>query len=319
MTAAAWPRPALSGRILHVDRGTGALDDLGATDLPALFGPGDLLVVNDAATLPASIVGTVGEAVVEVRFTGPIDEGQAVLFGAGSWRDDTDVRPPPPALRKGDVIAVDGGALVVADVDRAHPRLVRLEVPAGIVWSAGRPIQYRYLARDVGLDEVQTPYASRPWAAEMPSAGRPLTARVIAAIRDRGGRVMSITHAAGLSATGDPALDALLPFPERTEVPQETWDAVTEAERVVAVGTSVVRALESAARGVRSGPTTLRIGPDTPLLAVDALLTNVHAPGEPHWQLLRAVASEALLRRAHRCAVARGYLAHEFGDHFLIT
>ncbi len=319
MTAAAYPRPALLGRVLHVDRLTRSFDDLAASDLPALFGPGDVLVVNDAATLPASIAGTVGGAEIEVRFAGPIDEGQAVLFGAGSWRDDTDLRPAPPAVEVGDAIVVAGGELVVVGVDRSHPRLVRLRVPEAIVWGAGRPIQYRYLERDVELDEVQTPYASRPWAAEMPSAGRPLTARVIAAIRERGARVVSITHAAGLSATGDPTLDALLPLPERTEVPDATWKDVLGAERAVAVGTSVVRALESAARGVRSGPTTLRIGPDTPLLAVDALLTNVHAPGEPHWQLLRAVASEDLLRRAHAFAVERGYLAHEFGDHFLIT
>ena len=126
----------------------------------------------------------------------------------------------------------------------------------------------------------------------MPSAGRPLTARVIAELRARGVSVVAITHAAGLSSTGDPALDAVLTLPERTEVPDVTWAAVQAATRVVAVCTSVVRALESAARGVRSGRTTLRIGPSTKLLAVDALLTNVHAPGESHWELLRAFADE---------------------------
>jgi S-adenosylmethionine:tRNA ribosyltransferase-isomerase len=219
----------------------------------------------------------------------------------------------------GDSIAVGDGEIPIVEVDDDHPRLVRVAVPDDLVWAVGRPIQYRYLARDLTLDEVQTPYASRPWAVEMPSAGRPLTARAIAAVRERGGRVVPITHAAGLSATGEPALDALLPFPERTEVPDETWDTVQAADRVVAAGTSVARALESAARGVRRGTTALRIGAGTPLLAVDALLTNVHAPGEPHWELLRAFAPDELLLRAHETAAARGYLAHEFGDHFLIT
>jgi S-adenosylmethionine:tRNA ribosyltransferase-isomerase len=317
--AAAFPRPSLLGRVLHLDRRARVPIDLPVSSLPALFGPGDVVVVNDAATFPASLTGAVGAAPVEVRFAGPVDEGWAVLFGAGTWREDTDVRPAPPRVGVGAVVTVLGVDLHVVEVDRTHARLVRLQVPESLVWEAGRPVQYRYVARDLALDEVQTPYASRPWAVEMPSAGRPLTARVIAELRARGAAVVAITHAAGLSATGDPALDAVLPLPERTEVSDGTWDAVQAATRVVAVGTSVVRALETAARGVRAGRTTLRIGPSTKLLAVDALLTNVHAPGESHWELLRAFADDALLAQAHAFASDRGYLAHEFGDHFLIA
>jgi S-adenosylmethionine:tRNA ribosyltransferase-isomerase len=316
VTAAAFPRSALAGRVLHVDRRLRALTDLPAASLPALFGPGDVI---DAATLPASLPGTVGSAPVEVRFAGPVDEGWAVLFGAGTWREDTDLRPPPPRLSVGDVVTVVGVALPVVEIDRTHPRLVRLQGPEALVWEAGRPVQYRYVARDLALDEVQTPYASRPWAVEMPSAGRPLTARVISEIRARGAAVVAITHAAGLSATGDRALDAALPLPERTEVPDTAWEAVQAAGRVVAVGTSVVRALESASRGLRAGHTSFRIGPRTKLLAVDALLTNVHVPGESHWELMRAFADDALLAEAHAFATERGYLAHEFGDHVLIA
>jgi S-adenosylmethionine:tRNA ribosyltransferase-isomerase len=138
--------------------------------------------------------------------------------------------------------------------------------------------------------------------------------------------VVALTHAAGVSATGCPVIDAALPLPERYQIPVATAEAVNRARRerrrVIAVGTTVVRALESAFHHGRvvagEGVATLRLGPGTPLQVVDALLTGMHQPGESHYQLLAAFVDAPLLKRAFARAVEGGYLAHEFGDATLV-
>jgi S-adenosylmethionine:tRNA ribosyltransferase-isomerase len=161
----------------------------------------------------------------------------------------------------------------------------------------------------------------------MPSAGRPLRWELLLNLRERGVRLASVTHAAGLSATGDEALDAALPLPEKFEVPAATARAVAEARaeghRVVAVGTSVVRALESAAAGAdflsgASGETSLLLGPGFVPRAVDGLLTGVHEKTASHYALLQAFASAALLEGASAHSERSGYLTHEFGDSWLV-
>ncbi len=196
------------------------------------------------------------------------------------------------------------------------------------LYEHGQPIQYTHLDHPLALAEVQTRYASRPWAAEMPSAGRPLTAGLLLALRRRGVTLATLTHAAGLSALGAPELDALLPLPERDEIPARTVERIATARargaRVIAVGTTVVRALEGATRrgggrleaGV--GVTELVIGPEFRPRCVDGLLTGVHVPGESHFELLTAFVPRARLDAALTHAEAAGYLNHEFGDTCLI-
>jgi len=161
----------------------------------------------------------------------------------------------------------------------------------------------------------------------MPSAGRPLRWEILLALRARGIGFAHLTEAAGLSSTGDPAIDALLPFPERFEVPEATAGAVSATRaaggRVVAVGTSVARALEGAAleRGTLvagSGVTDLLIGPGYRPRVVDGLLTGAHEPAASHYALLHAFAPAALLSRASEHAERSGYLTHEFGDSWLV-
>jgi S-adenosylmethionine:tRNA ribosyltransferase-isomerase len=305
-------------------------------DLPTLLRPGDLLVVNDAGTLPASLRGRTGAgAEVELRLLGvPAGEAwPALLFGAGDWRTQTEDRPRPPAVAAGDALRfADGLTAQVARVWPESPRLLdvrfdRAGAPLlAALYAQGRPVQYAYLPEPRALRVFQTPFAARPWAAEMPSAGRVLTASRLAALRRGGIGIASLTHAAGLSSTGEPALDALLPLPEAYEVPARTAGQVRGTRagggRVIAVGTTVVRALESAAaNGVVEaslGIARVRIDSAHALRTVDAILTGMHEPGSSHFDLLTAFAPPERLARAHARADAEGYMAHEFGDSMLV-
>jgi S-adenosylmethionine:tRNA ribosyltransferase-isomerase len=342
LSPAVWPRENESAtRLLVVDPSSGLLRDALVGDLPQLLRPGDLLVVNDVATLPASLSGTTRRGPVEVRLAGPPEDDApprngwpAVLFGAGAWRQRTEDRPAPPSLRPGDRIVFRQGELsaTVANVAKRSERLVELRFDRddAELWTLlhrlGRPVQYSHLCGPLDLWHVQTPYASRPWAVEMPSAGRAIRPPLLRALRRQGIEIASLSHAAGLSSTGDPALDALLPLPERTELPPDAIEAIERAKssggRVVSVGTTVTRALEGRAvlGPLRPGRslTRLRIGADHVPRVVDGLLTGLHAPGESHFELLQAFASREVLESALRHAAAFGYLGHEFGDVMLI-
>ena len=180
----------------------------------------------------------------------------------------------------------------------------------------------------LALWDVWTRIAADPIAFEPPSAGFALDWRMLAAWRERGVRFATISHAAGLSSTGDPALDPRLPFDEVLPHPRRLRVRGPGAQsrthgRVIAIGTSVVRALEAPRtptepcareKELASG----RIGRGTPLRIVDAILTGVHQPGESHFELLRAFADDAVLDRVRAAADERGYRAHEFGDLLLI-
>lgn len=340
MTPATWPRDeADQGRLLVVDPRRDTHDDRRLADLPTLLGPGDLLVVNDAATLPASLRGTAPRGQpVELRLAamGASDsEWTAVLFGSGDWTARTEDRPAPPPMAVGETLDFGSGLkATVEHVSPASPRLLEIlfDRAGALLWRAlyahGRPVQYSYLAGPLALWHVQTAYGGRPWAVEPPSAGHGLSWRLLSDLRRHGVALARITHAAGLSSTGDPALDALLPLPERFDVPADTVDAIEGTHRsggrVVAVGTTVVRALEGAAAAhggvltAATGVTSLRLGPGVPLRVVDGLLTGIHEPGASHFSLVCAFAPEALLLDATRHAESARYLTHEFGDASLI-
>jgi S-adenosylmethionine:tRNA ribosyltransferase-isomerase len=198
-----------------------------------------------------------------------------------------------------------------------------LEQRLALLYRAGRPVQYSYVPEPLSLWDVQTVFAGRPWAVEMPSAARPLSAQVLLRLRERGIPIARLTHAAGLSATGDTRIDLALPLPERYEISEETVRAVNDAQqrggRVVAVGTSVVRALEDSvyAHGsLRAGHAVaeLVLSADTPRRVVSGLLTGIHIPGESHYQLLQAFTDADTLARSVLLAQRRGYQAHEFGE-----
>jgi S-adenosylmethionine:tRNA ribosyltransferase-isomerase len=361
VTPASWPRSEpLDEKLLVVERASKGWHDGRVRDLPGWLRRGDVVVVNDAATVPASFFatgpdGTGRRAPLEVRLAAHVadERWRAVLFGDGDWRTRTEDRPPPPRLHPGDVVMVvedatlrdraterrEGGLpdlhLRIEAVDPCSPRLVvaRFTLRGARLWSAlygyGRPVQYRHISAPLDLWHAQTPFAARPWSVEMPSAGRPLAWSLLAGLRAQGVGVVALTHAAGLSSTGDPAIDAALPLPERFDIPAATVRAIVAGRaaggRVVAVGTTVVRALEGCAalHGGElvpgEGTTDLRLGPGSALRAVDGLLTGMHDVGTSHRELLRAFAPEPLLAAAWSHAEARGYLGHEFGDLCLIV
>jgi S-adenosylmethionine:tRNA ribosyltransferase-isomerase len=177
------------------------------------------------------------------------------------------------------------------------------------------------------LWDVWTPVAARPVAFEPPSAGFALRWETLARLGGRGIAFAALTHAAGISSTGDPTLDARLPFDEPYHIPVETVRRLRRARggggRVIAIGTTVVRALEHAALAtgaVRAGlgTATQRIGPATRLRAVDGILTGVHEPATSHYQLLRAFADDRTLAAAGRALEEERYRSHEFGDSMLL-
>jgi S-adenosylmethionine:tRNA ribosyltransferase-isomerase len=339
MTPARWPRSAkLEESLIVVDPATGRLALRRFAALTDFVPEGSLVVVNDAATLPASLRGHTSDGTpIEARLLGS-DRGpwRAVLFGSGDWTTRTEHRPPPPVVKAGDRLRFDGplGARVTA-VDPVSDRLVSLRFEASedalyaALYRSGRPVQYAHLDAPLPLWHVQTAFAARPWASEMPSAGRPLSWELILSLRAHGVRFASITHAAGLSSTGDERLDAALPLPESYDVPPETALAVEDARArhkpVFAIGTTVVRALEASAlagegsvRALRA-ETDLRIDARHRLRAVDAILTGMHEPGTSHAALLEAFAPPHLLDRAFHAADEAGFLGHEFGDSMLVA
>jgi S-adenosylmethionine:tRNA ribosyltransferase-isomerase len=337
--AAAEPVPA--AKLLAIDR-DGATRHIAREAFIDLLRSGDLVVANDAATLPASLYGrhVPTGAEIEIRLAGrhslaedDVSEFSAVVFGAGDYHTRTEERPLPPPFAPGDRLELGPLSATVAAL-LGHPRHVALQFDgdADAIWAGiarhGRPIQYAHVDRSLALWDVWTVIAGPPVAFEPPSAGFALDWKALAALRSRGIRFVTITHAAGISSTGDEAFDRLLPFPEPYDIPASTAAAIAETRsrggRIIAVGTTVVRALEHAASRneiVPAGPgvATQRITAASHLSVVDAILTGVHEPGTSHYELLLAFAGEATLDRAHKELNAHGYRIHEFGDSVFLT
>jgi len=312
-----------------------------AAALPRFIRSGDLIVMNDAATLPASLAAThirTGES-VEIRLAGrrslahdAVTAFTAVVFGAGDYRTPTERRPTPPVLYVGDTLTFGPLRATIAAV-HDHPRLVDIEFHNGVdeIWEAiaryGRPIQYAYIQEPLAMWDTWTSIASLPVAFEAPSAGFVLNWSTLQELRAHGARVASITHAAGISSTGDPDLDRVLPLDEPYVIPPVTGSLVNQTKqcggRVIAVGTTVVRALEHAARRTSrvvpgGGVATGRVGAHAGLQIVDGIVSGIHEHGTSHYELLRAFQEDDTLDAMAAEAEEHDYLTHEFGDAVLI-
>jgi S-adenosylmethionine:tRNA ribosyltransferase-isomerase len=352
MNAATHPRQGPHGAKLLVIDETGVLAHYHAGDLPKLLHRDDLVVANDAATIPASLHGThlPTGLPIEIRLAGrrslaprDVDRFTAVVFGAGDYRTATEHRPEPPQLHRGDDLTLGPLRATVIEL-LGHRRLVelRLNASAEEIWEGiarhGRPIQYAYVPEPLAIWDTWTSIASTPVAFEAPSAGFVLDWATLRAIRSRGAQFATLTHAAGISSTGDIALDALLPLDEPYVIPRTTASLIDQTKhrggRIVAVGTTVVRALEHAARrsarpslvaGSRSwvapgkGIATQRITSKSNLRIVDAIVSGLHESGSSHYELLRAFQSDRALAQMTEQADGSDYRAHEFGDTVFIA
>jgi S-adenosylmethionine:tRNA ribosyltransferase-isomerase len=306
-----------------------------------LLRAGDLVIANDAATLPASLQGVhlPSGAAVEVRLAGwprnmagDVSRFSAIVFGGGDYHTRTEDRLPPPELAPGDTFRLGPLSAEVIEL-LGHPRLVSLQFhgASDVIWAGlarhGRPIQYAHLPQPLALWDIWTSVAAAPVAFEAPSAGFVLDWKSLAEMRDRGVQFATITHAAGISSTGDEELDRRLPFAEPYSISAATADAIANAKarggRVIAVGTTVVRAIEHAAAGdgiVHAGPgvATQRMSAGSPLRVVDAILSGIHERGSSHYEMLRAFVDEETLVQAEKDLIREGYRSHEFGDSMLI-
>jgi S-adenosylmethionine:tRNA ribosyltransferase-isomerase len=327
-------------KLLHVDA-AGLVRSVPRASLVDLLRSGDVVIANDAATLPASLRGIHVDtgAQVEVRLAAraslaanDVARFHAIVFGAGDHRTRTEDRALPPPLAPGQRLRLGSLGAVIEEL-LGHPRLIalRFENSNAEIWAGlaqhGRAIQYAHMPQVLELWDIWTPIAAQPVAYEPPSAGFALDWQLLADFAAKGIEFATITHAAGISSTGDPQLDRLLPFDEPYRIPAATEQALRRAcrenRRAVAIGTTVVRALEhSAARFgavvAGEGIADQRIGAQTRLRVVDAILSGTHEPGTSHYDLLHAFAGERILRRADRALNDGGFRTHEFGDSVLI-
>jgi S-adenosylmethionine:tRNA ribosyltransferase-isomerase len=289
-------------------------------DLPQLLLPGDLLVVNTSATIPAAVPCGPG---LWVHFSTPLPDGSWLAELRAS--DGTATRPYRGGS-PGQELTLPGGA-TLALAQRATGRLWRARLSTAVVpylLRHGKPIRYSYVDSDWPARMYQTVFASRPGSAEMPSASRPFTHELVTQLVVRGVTITPVTLHTGVSSLeGDEE-----PYPEPYDVPPVTARLVNATRkaggRVIAAGTTVVRALETAALHTRgevtasSGWTFHVVTPETGLAVVDGLLTGLHEPRSSHLRMLTAFAGENLLRRCYAAAVEHGYLWHEFGDVHLL-
>jgi len=330
----------------------------GFRDLASVLAPGDVVVVNRSGTLPAAIDVTRVDGtplvlhastrcsatrwVIELRTPGDVAPGGGAPgnVDGGAPGDQAPGTPrthgvpatvPFREARRGEVVFLPDGAgmrLLRPFRPVGPPRLWEASLEGAgalepILRAHGRPIRYGYVPEEWPLRHYQTIFATEPGSAEMPSAGRPFTPAVLDALGARGVDVHTITVHTGVASLEDDER----PYPERYAVSAETARAVTrarqEGRRVIAVGTTVVRALESATdasgttRG-REGWTDLVITPERGTRAVSGLLTGFHEPRSTHLWMLDAIAGRGHVRAAYDAALDEGYLWHEFGDVHLI-
>ena len=298
------------------------------TGLPSLLLPGDLLVINTSGTLPAAV--RAGH--LEVHFSGQLPGG-AWLAEFRQAVGKTSM--PNGCVLPGQLIELPGGASLRV-VGPAGARLWEVRASVAVVpylLRYGFPIRYSYAAGGQWpLAAYQTVFATDPGSAEMPSAARPFTPQLVTALVTRGVAIAPVTLHCGVSSL-EAGED---PYPEWFEVPPATARLVTLTRqaggRVIAAGTTVVRALESAVPDSQPGPgpqagpvVTARAGwtshvvtPETGLRAVDGLLTGLHEPRSSHLRMLAAFHSEQLLARCYSQALEQGYQWHEFGDAHLL-
>lgn len=335
-------------RMIVSDLSTGRVTDTHFRALPQFLRPGDLLVLNTSATLPAALTAMRSDgSEIVVHWSSPLPPGEAETASGdslGNFRTSHNprgsgaaggsmlavVEPRHVELNKGETLTLPGGGLAtMVEPYRDSRRLwiARLDIDVPIAdylrrW--GRPIRYPYVVKPFPLSAYQTVYARNEGSAEMASAGRAFTRPMLVCLRRQGvGLAKLVLH------TGVASLESHeRPYEEWYDVPLRTAERVRAAKaaggRVIAVGTTVVRALESSVDGdgqviASRGWTDVVITPERGVRVVNGLLTGLHEPRATHLAMLEAIAGRETIERAYAVALEREYLWHEFGDLHLIA
>jgi S-adenosylmethionine:tRNA ribosyltransferase-isomerase len=310
-------------RLLVATRHDGKLAHARFRDLPRFLSPGDLLVVNVSAPVPAALPAQRSDGTaLELRLSTPMPDGR--------WLVELRLGPAPfGGCAEGERLALpDGGRVTLLGRFASGRRLwlASLSLPGQVdryLAAHGRPIRYGYVTEHWPLDAYRNVYALESGSAEPPSAGRPFTHALLTRLVAKGVQVAPVVLHTGVSSLerGE------APYPERFRVPAETARLVNAVHawggRVVAVGTTSVRALETVAAPdgtveAGEGWTSLVVTPERGLHAVDGLVTGWHEPHASHMELMEAVAGGELLERSYHAALDHGYLWHEFGDSHLV-
>ncbi|MCC5803415.1 S-adenosylmethionine:tRNA ribosyltransferase-isomerase [Rossellomorea vietnamensis] len=304
-------------KLMVLDREYAKCEHTVFKNLPDFLHEGDVLVFNNSRTLPASLKGKQGNRNVLVRLSRKRSRNtwDALILG--------DVH------QAGEPIDFPGGVSGHIKGPGSETPLVQLEFNKGdselmdFIFKNGEPIRYEYISEPWPLDYYQNVYGSVPGSVEMASAGRAFTWRLLQALKEKGVGIVFILLHAGLSYYGNDRWPMPNHHPEDYRVSPEAVNEILHAKnrgkRVIAVGTTVVRALETVMTQhgqlqPAEGVTNLYISGDTSLQIVDGLITGLHEPEASHLNLLKAFMSEDKLRHAYQTALAKNYKWHEFGD-----
>jgi S-adenosylmethionine:tRNA ribosyltransferase-isomerase len=304
---------------------------------PDFLASGDVVVVNTSATINASLEGTWHDEEIELHLSTPVPGGPADHWVVELRRLSPEGTAPLLDARPGERLRLSAEATAtllepyLAHAPTVSGPAVRLWIaqlvcPGGVMEYAaarGHPIRYKYVPDRWPLSYYQTIFATEPASVEMPSAGRGFTQEIVARLERNGIQVVPLVLHTGVASLESKEL----PYPERYRVPAGTAAAINRARalgrRVVAVGTTVIRALETVAmpEGMvqpGEGWTDLVITPERGLYSVDALVTGFHEPRSSHLAMLEALAGRHHLEVAYQEALEQRYLWHEFGDVHLI-
>lgn len=301
-------------------------------DLPQFLNKGDVLVVNDSATIPASLQGHLGDTPVELRLATNLhhdfdsfEEWRTLIFEGGPSHLPTEMRAVPP-VSVGDLIYLSR-YLTAEVIEVETDRIIRIRfcnthsVPLiRQLFKLGKPIQYSYMQDTLEVYAQQTIFAGPPASVEPPSAAFQFTWELVNRLKQKGVAIIPITHSAGISSTGSKEQDRLLPFEEKYHISEKAADVINSAlssgRRVIALGTTVIRAVESAVLDgkVMAGNafTTLKIDRQFRPKVISGIITGMHVPNESHIQILEAFSDRVY--EAYHMAKIDGFLWHEYGD-----
>jgi S-adenosylmethionine:tRNA ribosyltransferase-isomerase len=304
-------------KMMVLNREDGSCEHTRFKQLPDFLQKGDVLVFNNSRTLPASLKGKQGNRKVEVRLSRKTDENTWDALILGDF------------YQTGEPIDFPEGVSGRMKGQGSETPLVQVEFSRGgvelmdFIFKWGEPIRYEYIEAPWPLDYYQNVYGSVPGSVEMASAGRAFTWKLIRALKEKGIGIVFIQLHAGLSYYGNDRWPMPQNHPEDFHVSSEAVKEILYAKdrgsRIIAVGTTVVRALETVMTYYgqlqpADGTTNVYISGDTPLQIVDGLITGLHEPEASHLDLLKAFISESKLENAYQIALAKNYKWHEFGD-----